>query len=962
MRLGEGTEHIYAGNADFVEGLYNRFLNDPLSVDAHWRAYFAALRNGDEDAAEPSQSEIRSYFAERSSEASAQRQGLHSLTMARKQSAVLRLIQAYRLFGHLRADTDPIKLRGVPRVPDLEPEHHGLTEQDLDLIFNTGNLGGIPEMKLRDIIAHLKETYTESIGSEFMHIYDLKQKEWIQHQLESTRTTPDYPDDFKVRLLERLTAAEGLEQYLHVKYSGQKRFSLEGGETLITALDEIIERGGIQGLEEVAIGMAHRGRLNVLVNIMGKVPKDLFSEFEGEKQWRLGQTGDVKYHQGFSSDVQTPGGIVHLSLAYNPSHLEIVAPVTIGSVRSRQERRGDNMSSKVLAVVVHGDAAIAGQGVPYETANLTRTRGYSVGGSIHIVVNNRIGFTTSHPLDSRSALYCTDVGKVIQAPIFHVNGDDPEAVAYVVQLALNYRMKFKQDVFIDLIGYRRHGHNEADEPAATQPRMYRKIRNFPTVRKVYADRLAEEGVIDPEDADAMIDTYRSRLEAGKPVVANMVDGVPNPYRTEWSRHLDAKWTDPGKTAVSLSTLKELGQAIVAIPENFELHPRVAKIMDDRKKMAAGALPIDWGFAETMAYASLLKEGFAVRISGQDSARGTFFHRHAVLHNMQSGDEYTPLEHLAENQPRFRVIDSILSEEAVVAFEYGYSTASPNTLVIWEGQFGDFVNGAQVVIDQFIVAAEQKWGLLTGLVMLLPHGLEGQGPEHSSARLERFLQLCAQENIQVCYPTTPAQMFHMLRREMIRPLRKPLIVMTPKSTLRRKISFSSLDDLAQGEFQMVIGEIDALKPDAVKRIILCSGKVYFDLLEARRERKIDNIAIIRVEQLYPFPQEQISQVLRAYPKAQDVCWAQEEPQNQGAWYSVQHAVRLCMREDQELNYAGRKAMAAPAGGDYKRHLQRQQELVDFALTIHAKEVYQNLSLQPQLVADFQPQTQLGDASP
>ncbi|HMP90529.1 MAG TPA: 2-oxoglutarate dehydrogenase E1 component [Kiritimatiellia bacterium] len=962
MTTKASSSHVYAGSADFLDSLYQQFLVDPLSVDEKWRGFFESLRNGHGDDREPTQEEIRTFFKENRpsrSGAAYSMQGLHGLEMARKQSAVLRMIHAYRLLGHLRAAVDPIQLRGMPRIPELEPIYHGLTEQDMNLVFNSGGFGGRAEMPLREIIDVLKETYTESIGAEFIHISDVEQKEWIQHQLEITRTNPDYPGDFKIRLLERLTAAEGLETHLHQKFVGQKRFSLEGGEALITMLDEIINRGGTQGVDEIVIGMAHRGRLNVLVNIMGKSPAELFSEFEGKHAWRQGATGDVKYHQGYSSDVETPGGIVHLALGFNPSHLEIVAPVTIGSVRSRQERRTERGRDKVLAVIIHGDAALAGQGVVYETAQLSKTRGFSVGGAIHLVVNNRIGFTISHPQDARSSMYCTDVGKVIQAPIFHVNGDDPEAVAFITQLALNFRMRFHTDVFIDLVCYRRHGHNEADEPAATQPMMYKKIRKHDTTRKIYADRLIGEQVITAQQAEDMLKTYRAKLDAGEQVVENIVENVTNIYRTEWSKFLAAKWTDPSDTSASISRIKRLGGLLTALPEDFELHPRVAKIYDDRIKMASGALPLDWGFAETMAYATLLEDGYSIRISGQDSGRGTFFHRHAVLHNMRNGDEYVPLQHVAENQPRFIVIDSILSEEAVLGFEYGYSAADPNSLVIWEAQFGDFANGAQVMIDQFIVAAEQKWGLLTGLVLFLPHGWEGQGPEHTSARLERFLQLCAQDNIQVCYPTTAAQMFHMLRREMIRPYRKPLVVMTPKSTLRRKISFSTLEDLATGSFQMVIGEVDDLKPDDVERIVLCSGKVYYDLVEARRERGVDNIAIFRIEQLYPFPAEVLTAELKKYPKAREICWAQEDPQNQGAWYSIQHAIRTCMSSSQTLYYSGRVAMAAPAGGDYHKSIERQRNLVDHALTLISQTKRKDLSMQPQLTASQNAQPQLGD---
>ncbi len=843
---------------------------------------------------------------------------------ARKQAAVLRLIHAYRLLGHLRAQVDPINLRGMPVVPDLEPQFHGLAEADLDITFNTGNLFGCSELTLREIIAMLKETYTEHIGAEFMHIADVNEKRWIQTRLESTRTNPDYPAAFKLRLLERLTAAEGLEQYLHTRYAGQKRFSLEGGETLISALDEIILRGGAQGEEEIVIGMAHRGRLNVLVNIMGKAPSELFAEFEGKHDWKRGYTGDVKYHQGFSSDVETPGGIIHLALGFNPSHLEIVNPVICGSVRARQELQ------RVLGVLIHGDAAFAGQGVVYETLGLAQTRGYSTGGTIHIVTNNRIGFTTSHPLDARSALYCTDVGKVIQAPVFHVNSDDPEAVAFITHLALQFRTTFRRDVVIDIVCYRRLGHNEADEPAATQPMMYKKIRQHPTTREVYAKRLEAEGVLPAGEAAAMQARYRAALEAGQQVVAGIVTGKRNPYRVDWNQFRDTPWNHPTQTGVPVARIRELGARLHALPEDFELHPRVAKLVDDRVKMAAGALPIDWGFAETMAYATLLEDGYPVRLSGQDSGRGTFFHRHAVLHNQRNGDEYIPLQHLAPGQAPFTVIDSILSEAAVLGFEYGYSITMPQSLVIWEAQFGDFANNAQVVIDQFIVAAEQKWALLSGLVLMLPHGWEGQGPEHTSARLERFLQLCAQENIQVCYPSTPEQMFHLLRRQLVRPYRKPLVIMTPKSMLRLKESFSTLEDLAKDRFDTVIGEVEAITPVGVRRVVLCSGKVYYDLAAARRERKIADLAILRVEQLYPFPAEDIARHLQRFPAAREVVWAQEEPQNQGAWLAIQDALRGCLLPGQSLSYAGRMAMAAPAGGDHHMHTKRQKTLVEAAL--------------------------------
>ena len=939
---------FYIGNSEFIEDLYQRYLANPQSVEPLWREQFDQLQERQGLSRDAIEQQVRRMYKERSRSKASSAPRVAEFDLARKQAAVLRLIQAYRLLGHHRSDVDPIYLRGKPTIPDLDYTFHGLTEADLDLTFNAGSITDArPEMTLREILEMLQETYTESIGAEYMHISDIEEKRWLQQRLESTRTNPDYPNDFKLHLLERLTAAEGLEQYLHSRYSGQKRFSLEGGETLMTTLDEIILRSGTQGVQEIVIGMAHRGRLNVLVNIMGKLPKELFEEFEGKHEWHVDQTGDVKYHQGYSSDVETPGGVVHLALGFNPSHLEIINPVIEGSVRSRQDRRGDAERNKVMAVLVHGDAAFAGQGVVYETLNLSQTRGYTTGGTIHIVVNNRIGFTTSHPLDARSALYCTDVGKVIQAPIFHVNGDDPEAVAFITQLALNFRMTFKRDVIIDIVCYRRHGHNEADEPAATQPMMYKKIRNHKTVRQVYADRLVAEGVITADDAANMVKTYRTALEAGEQVVPNIVEDVKNPHRINYGVFRNKKWTEPAETAITTARIKQLGARMNELPEDFELHPRVAKIVDDRIKMAAGALPIDWGFAETMAYAALLEDGYNIRISGQDSGRGTFFHRHSVLHNQRTGDEYIPLQHIAEKQGRFTIIDSILSEEAVLGFEYGFSAADPHTLVIWEAQFGDFVNGAQVVIDQFIVAAEQKWGLLTGLVLMLPHGWEGQGPEHTSARLERFLQLCAQDNIQVCYPSTPEQMFHLLRRQMIRPYRKPLVIMTPKSVLRRKISFSTLEDLSNDRFDPVIGELDPIKPADVRRLVICSGKVYYDLLEARRERNITNVAIIRMEQLYPFPAADLIRQFQIFKCAKEVVWAQEEPQNQGSWYSVQDAIRYCLRPEQKLLYAGRQSMAAPAGGDYQKHLERQKKLVDDALTIREKPAAQP---QPLLVEE------------
>ena len=920
---------VYAGNAEFIEDLYERYLAQPTSVPEEWQNLFSTFKGSDSPMRTAIADQLRRLFDDQPRDASASRNGAAEKATVAKQIAVMRLIQAHRGLGHFRARVDPIRLRAQPNIPDLDPSFHSLTEADMDTVFHTGNLGGRSEMALREIVEMLRETYTGSIGTEFLHISEVEEKRWLQTRLEATRATPSFGDNDRLQFLSRVIAAEGIEHYLNTAYAGQKRFSLEGGETTITALDTIIQSAGAQGTQEMVIGMAHRGRLNVLVNIMGKAPKELFQEFEGLHNWK-GVSGDVKYHQGYSTDIATRGGIVHVALGYNPSHLEIGNPVTEGSVRARQEKRNDTERDKVMAVLLHGDASFAGQGVVYETLNLSQTRGYTTGGTIHIVINNRIGFTTSHPLDVRSTLYCTDVGKVVQAPIFHVNGEDPEAVAYVAQLAVDYRMTFKKDVIIDLICYRRYGHNEADEPAATQPMMYKKIRNHDSVATHYAAKLERDGVTQPGQADELEREYREALKQGLQVAAGivcpLVDRKPRVFEELRKSH----WTAPANTAIPLSEIRRLGGLMDRLPEDFELHPRVAKIVEDRRMMAVGAMPVDWGFAEVIAYASLVDEGHPVRLSGQDTGRGTFFHRHAVLLNQRNGDEYIPLQHISDKQARFTVINSILSEEAVLGFEYGFSAASPDTLVIWEAQFGDFANGAQVVIDQFIVSAEQKWRLLCGLTLMLPHGYEGQGPEHTSARIERFLQLAAQDNIQVCYPSSPSQMFHLLRRQLLRPYRKPLIIFSPKSTLRRKLSFSPVQELAEGKFREVIGETESLDPARVRRVVFCSGKVYYDLLEARREKSLTDVAIMRVEQLYPYPVDAIAAEIARYAHADDVVWAQEEPENQGPWDFVRDRLKTALRPDQRLVYSGRPIMAAPSGGDYHRHLERQKELVESAL--------------------------------
>jgi len=739
-------------------------------------------------------------------------------------------------------------------------------------------------------------------------------------------------EDQKLWLLQLLTAAEGLENHLHSRYVGQKRFSLEGGEALIPLLDELIQRAGAKGIEEVVLGMAHRGRLNVLTNILGKPPGAIFQEFEGrfDLDSQLA-SGDVKYHQGFSTDVETPGGIVHLALSFNPSHLEIISPVVEGSVRARQQRRKDREGQKVLPILIHGDAAFAGQGVVMETFNMSQARGFGTGGTVHVIINNQIGFTTSNPLDARSTFYCTDVAKMVQAPIFHVNGNDPEAVIFVTRLAHDYRKTFHRDVLIDVVCYRRHGHNEADEPAVTQPRMYKLIRRQPTVRTLYAERLANEGTLSMERSQALVEETRTSLEHGEVVTRPFLCGLPNPYSVTWKPYLKVKWDHPADTSLPAATLERLAQRLLSVPEGFHLHPRVGRLMNERERMASGERQLDWGFAETLAYASLVAEGHPVRLSGQDSARGTFFHRHAVLHDQLTGSAYRPLQHISRDQGNFTVIDSLLSEEAVLGFEYGYASAAPDTLTLWEAQFGDFANGAQVVIDQFISSGDAKWGRLCGLVMLLPHGYEGQGPEHSSARLERFLQLCAGHNMQVCQPTTPAQIFHLLRLQMVRPFRKPLVVMTPKSLLRHKMATSPLTELSNARFQPVIGEVEEVDPERVVRVIACSGKVYYDLIEARRTRGLSDAAVVRIEQLYPFPEEPFVQALAPFPNAKQLIWCQEEPQNQGAWDQIRHRFHTQVAGGMSLYFSGRPVAASPAVGYYPLHLKQQETLVEEALT-------------------------------
>lgn len=918
QRLSQSLAFLSGANRAYLEDLFARFNENPDSVPDEWSGFFADLP-------------IEPAFS--SGAPIAETVTGEENDSGRKQAAVLRLINAYRMRGHSIANTDPLGIAN-PIIPeDFDLSFQGLSDDDLLRTFDTGSLAFGPDRLPLERISDLcNDVYCGPVGVEFMHISDTAEKRWLQNHLETDPVRPRPSADFKKHLLQRLTAAEGLERYLHTRFVGQKRFSLEGGEALVPALQELIQASGKVGVKEVVIGMAHRGRLNVLVNILGKSPGDLFSEFEGKIETNGADinTGDVKYHQGFSADVNTPGGTVHVALSFNPSHLEIINPVVEGSVRARQDRRGDEEKNQVMPVLIHGDAAFAGQGVVMETLNMSNTRGFSTGGTIHLIVNNQIGFTTRNPLDARSTPYCTEIAKMVQAPIFHVNGDDPEAVIFVTELAHRYRMHFHKDVVIDIICYRRLGHNEADEPSITQPSMYRVIRTLPTTRQRYAEKLIAEGVIDQAQSEALVTDYRQALDEGRVVYPPAHDADKSRFFVDWAPYLGARWTDPAETAISRDRVMSLNQRLVTLPDGFEPHRRVKRILEDRSRMARAEIMMDWGFAETMAYASLIEDGYSVRLSGQDSGRGTFSHRHAVLKNQARRQPYVPLRSVGDDPSKFLVIDSLLSEEAVLGFEYGYATTEPRTLTIWEAQFGDFANGAQVVIDQFISSGEAKWQRLCGLTLLLPHGLEGQGPEHSSARLERFLQLCGDNNMQVCVPTTPAQFFHLLRRQMIRPLRRPLVVMTPKSLLRHRHSVSPLTDLTEGGFHTILDDSKIKHRNTIERIVLCTGKVYFDLDAERTRRDQQTAAIIRLEQLYPMPQEKLMGMLAEYPNCKTIVWCQEEPRNQGSWHRIQNQLARLIRDDQNLEYVSRDASASPAVGYYQKHLEEQENLVSEAL--------------------------------
>jgi 2-oxoglutarate dehydrogenase E1 component len=932
-----GNTYLFGGNAPYVEEMYENYLANPGSVPDSWRQYFDALQHvpavDGSNAKDVPHLPVVNAFAERA------KQGGTRVVMAsadaemgRKRTAAQQLIAAYRNVGQRWANLDPLQRTERPHIPELEPSFYGFADADQETVFDTSNtFFGKDRMSLRELINALRETYCGTLGAEYMYTSDMGEKRWWQQKLESIRSKPTFSVEKKKHILDRLTAAEGLERYLHTKYVGQKRFSLEGGESFIAAMDELIHMAGVKGVQEVVIGMAHRGRLNVLVNTMGKLPADLFAEFDHTAPEDL-PAGDVKYHQGFSSDVSTPGGPVHLSLAFNPSHLEIVNPVVEGSVRSRMDRRNDPTGSQVLPVLVHGDAAFGGQGVNQETLALAQTRGYSTGGTVHIIINNQIGFTTSDPRDMRSSVFCTDIVKMVEAPVLHVNGDDPEAVVLATQLALEYRMEFGQDVVVDITCFRKLGHNEQDTPSLTQPLMYKKIAAHPGTRKMYAERLASQGL--GEDlGDEMVKTYRAALDAGKNTSEPVLSNFKTKFTVDWAPFLGKKWTDVADTAIPMAEWKRLAERITTIPATITPHPLVKKVYDDRAAMGRGDLPVDWGMGEHMAFASLVASGFPVRLSGEDCGRGTFTHRHAVIHdqNREKWDtgSYIPLQNAGDNQSPLNVIDSILSEEAVLGFEYGYASNDPNTLVVWEAQFGDFANGAQVVIDQFIASGEVKWGRVNGITLMLPHGYEGQGPEHSSARVERFMQLAADTNMQLVQPTTASQIFHVLRRQMVRNLRKPLIIFTPKSLLRHKDATSPVSEFTKGGFQTIIAESKDIKADKVKRIVICSGKVYYDLAKKREDNGHDDTVLLRLEQLYPFPHKVFAAELKKYPNASEVVWCQDEPQNQGAWFFVQHYLFENMASGQKLGYSGRAASASPAVGYSHLHQEQQKALVDGA---------------------------------
>ena len=918
-------------SAPYIEALYESFIQDPNSVSQDWKIYFETLPKNPDDKKEVSHKDIIKKFKNQRRKRSYSDKLVNNKSIDEKQIRVIQLIQSYRNRGHQRANLDPLGIRKTSICEDLDYEYHGLEKSDLDKKFNTDTLNiNQDEASLGEIINSLKKIYCGTLGIEYNYITNTKERLWFQDRLEPNLGKVYFKKEEKINLLKRLNATEGLAKFLSTRYPGMKRFGSEGAESLIPLVDSLIQNCSIFGAEQICLGMSHRGRLNLLVNVLGKSSKELFSEFEEDYELEGASTGDVKYHQGFSSNILTPNGEVHVSLNNNPSHLEIVNPVIEGSVRARQERLGDKEKNLVIPILIHGDAAFSGQGVVMETLQMSQTRGYGVGGTIHVIVNNQIGFTTSDARDSRSTLYSTDVAKMIECPILHVNGDDPEMVVFAAKLACEYRYTFKKDIIIDMFCFRRRGHNEADEPSATQPLMYKKIKTHKSVRDQYQDKLITEGVISKDETLNFQKNYRNALEKGELVTENL--GSTNEEKWfDWTPYLNRRWSEKTDTTFNQKKFNELGDIISSTPIDFDLQKQVSKILDDRKKMNSGEIPINWGFAENMAYATLLSEGYPIRFSGQDVRRGTFAHRHSVVHDQKDGTEYMPLVKIAEkNNTIIDIYDSLLSEEAVLGFEYGYSTAWPSGLVIWEAQFGDFANGAQVVIDQFIVSAEHKWQRLSGLVMLLPHGYEGQGPEHSSARLERYLQLCAHDNIQVCTPTTPAQIYHLLRLQTIRKMRRPLIVISPKSLLRNPMATSSLEELINGSFMPVIDDIIENR-EKIKKIILCSGKVFYDLIQKKKDLNSEEVAIVRIEQLYSFPYDELELILSKYNNSIKFIWCQEEPANQGAWFSHRHRIQRVLDRfsKNQIKLISRPSASAPAVGLNKLHRKQQENLINEA---------------------------------
>ncbi len=925
------NSHTSGGHLSYLEDLYESYLQDPSSIQEEWRAYFNDLpfQNGSKE--DSSHLDVIKSFQDTPRRASSKIKS----NLSEKdpfEAKIQTLIKTYRDYGHTAADLDPLGIAEKVIHTDLHKTERLFSEDDLSSRVNCNfPAGSNTEYELNHLIDKLKKTYCKNIGIEFRHISNKRERSWIIEKFEnSSHKISD--KDRKKEILKRLISARGLAQFLSSKYPGMKRFGIDGCESLIPLVDTLIKTTSKNGAEQLCFGMAHRGRLNLLVNVLGKVSKELFEAFEEDFDLKGLSTGDVKYHLGYSSNIRTDHGDVHVSLTNNPSHLEIVNPVVVGSVKARQDRLGDTFKNRVVPILIHGDAAFSGQGVVMETLQMSQTRAYGVGGAIHVVVNNQIGFTTSHIRDSRSTRYSTDISKFIEAPIIHVNADDPEAVVYVAELACEYRENFKKDIVIDLVCYRRSGHNEADDPSSTQPVMYKAIKSHQTVLDIYEKLLAADSIISIEEIKDFKKSYRKQIENGESVTPNLAPRSNDDQWFDWEPFMNRKWYEEVATSIPQEEIEKNALSIVRTPKDFLIQKKVQKIFDERVKMSKGDLKLNWGFAEMMAYSSLLKEGYPIRFTGQDVRRGTFDHRHAVIFDQNNGEGFLSLDSIAkEGKTLVDIYDSLLSEEAVLGFEYGYAATWPSGLVIWEAQFGDFVNGAQVVIDQFIVSAEHKWERLSGLVMLLPHGFEGMGPEHSSARLERFLQLCAANNIQVCMPSSPSQIFHLLRRQAIRKMRRPLIVITPKSLLRLPEAASDLSELTNGSFNCIIGD-DLPKKD-IKRVVICSGKVFYDLKKARDEKGISDVALLRLEQLYPFPYFEVEETLKDYSHVEDFVWAQEEPRNQGAWFSHRHRLERVLKKlkiESLFKPISRPPAAAPAVGLMKLHLQQQQELVNNVL--------------------------------